>query len=79
MTTDAARTLPVRWHDPSSRRRAEHLRAYLDSKRGGLVLLSMHGSVLESAEGLLQRLPAICARLAGFSPAAILKSKPSFS
>jgi hypothetical protein len=42
----------VRWHDPSSRRRAEHLRAYLDSKRGGLVLLSMHGSVLESAEDL---------------------------
>ena len=49
--TDAARTLPARWHDdPSSRRPAAPLRAYLDYMRGGLVLLSRHGSVLESAE-----------------------------
>jgi hypothetical protein len=50
MTTDAARALPARGHDPSSRRPAARLRVYLDSKRGGLVLLSRHGSVLESAE-----------------------------
>jgi hypothetical protein len=51
MTTDAARTLPARGHDhPSSRRKAARLRAYLDYMRGGSVLLSRHGLVLESAE-----------------------------
>jgi len=54
--TDAARTLPERGHDdPSSRRLADRLRAYLDYMMGGSVLLSRHGLFLESAEVLRLR------------------------